>query len=248
MQQNQHRTILLIGDKTNTTESLSSNLRQLGYNILSAENSREGFRILRKERPDLVISQAVHLPVIYGLELCRMIRTDTELSATPLIFLCELRQNAIELLRAGADDCLTEVSDPEYLEAKIEGLIMRKCSEECLVQYYEILQDRHLHITQLIKGTADLFEMSDTEHQTISADQKDSWEFEEKLNKRIKFGINMTSALANLLEEQIKSFNSWRHLRDGDYFAAEQEFHAPNNDSGYLDITFSRSGEDLPLH
>lgn len=248
MQQNQHRTILLIGDKTNKLESLSSNLQQLGYDILSAENGREGFRLIRAERPDLVISQAVNLPVIYGLELCRMIRADRELSATPLIFLCELQQNAVELLRAGADDCLTEISNPEYLEAKIEGLIMRKCSEERLLQYYEILRDRHLHITQLIKGTADHFEMSDIEHQKVSAGQNSCREFEKQLNKRIKFGMNMTGALANLLEEQIKSFQSWRGLRDGEYFAAEQEFHTPNSGINYQEVMLSMSDNDLPIH
>lgn len=250
MQQNQHRTILLIGGKTTKMESLSSNLQNLGYNILSAENGREGFILTRRKRPDLVISETANLPVSCGLELCRMIRADKELSATPLIFLCQSQQNAIELLRAGADDCINEVFDPEYLEAKFERLIMRKCSEERLIQYYKILRDRHLHITQLIKGTAEIFEISDIKHKTFSANQNSCREFEEKLNKRIKFGMNMTGALANLMKEQIKSFQNCRSLRDGEFFAAEveKEVHTPNSDLSYQEIMLNPLKDDISIH
>lgn len=250
MQQNQNRTILLIGNEPDRLESITFTLQQTGYNVSSAGDGREGFRLIRRKRPDLVISE-INLPVISGLELCRMIRTDRELWATPLMFLSERQQDGkklIEILRAGADEFLTEFSSPEHLAIKTEWLIERKYSENYLIHYYEILRSRQIHITQIIKATSNLFAVSELEYSASFLNEINEKAFEKNLGKRIELGMNMIGALANLLEEQVKTLEIWRRSRRAEEFITEQESDGEILELNYEDLTYNLIKDDLPAH
>ena len=47
--------ILVIEDESNVVQILDYNLRQAGHDVLAAELGREGLRLAREERPDLVL-------------------------------------------------------------------------------------------------------------------------------------------------------------------------------------------------
>jgi DNA-binding response OmpR family regulator len=247
----QNQTILLIINDPDRLESLSTGLRQIGYKVVSADDGRMGFRLVRRESPDLVISE-MNLPVISGLELCRMIRADRELWSTPLIFLSakgEESSNLVEILRAGADECLADVSDHEYLAAKIQWLIERKYSENHLVRYYQNLHSRQLQINQIIKGVFDLLTTTEFEHRgSASFDQAEGREFEKSLNKRMDLGMNMVSAVAYLLEKHVEAFEFWARTRRGNNFTLCPESDIEERELNYNCITYDLIDNDLQVN
>jgi len=86
-------TILIVDDTPEHLALVSSLLRRAGFHILTAVNAREGIRVARSERPNLVISDVV-MPNISGIELCRMIRADADLATMiPAVELTTRRRN-----------------------------------------------------------------------------------------------------------------------------------------------------------
>jgi len=250
MKTTQNRTILLISNEPGRLENLSSMLQQIGYNVLSACNGREGFRLIRRKSPDLVISE-MNLSGISALELCSMIRTDRDLWTTPLMFISESRldsKNVVEILDAGADECLTEFSNPYYLAAKATWLIKRKHSENYLLDNYEILRSRQMHITEIIKNTSNLFTMSELEHKAASLNESNSQEFGNKLSQRIDLGMNMINALANLLEEQVNALEIWGQARYREELPVDQEFDTEKSELNYECITYNLIDNNVIVH
>lgn len=205
-----NQTILIISGEAGRFETLSSVLRQNSCTVLSARDGGEGFRLTRRESPDLIISE-MNLPVISALELCRMIRADRELWTTPLMFVDESLQDCaklIEILDAGADECVAEFSNPQYLAVKAGWLIKKKQSQSYVTQNYEILRSRQTHITQIIKGTAQLFSEPKFEFGSDGSFDSFDREFGKNLCQRVDLGMNMIGALANLLEEQVNALET----------------------------------------
>ena len=105
---NSNSTILLIHDAPDHLELMSTLLRQAGYEVLTARDALAGLDLARLARPDLVVSD-VSMPHTNGIELCPLIRADTELQTTPILLVSAFRKDAdsiVEGLQTGADDYL----------------------------------------------------------------------------------------------------------------------------------------------
>jgi predicted unusual protein kinase regulating ubiquinone biosynthesis (AarF/ABC1/UbiB family) len=139
----------------------------------------------------------------------------------------------IEILDAGADECLAEFTNLQYLAVKAAWLIKRKYSENYLIQNYEILRCRQMHIAQIIKETSSLFTMSEVERKAEFLNEVKTQELEKNLSQRIDFGMNMIGALANLLKEQINNLETWRHSRYQEEFSNDNKL-----DSGTLELNY----------
>lgn len=246
----QNQTILLISGEPGRFENLSFMLRQNGYNVLSARDGSEGFRLIRRESPDLVISE-MNLPVISALELCRMIRADREFWTTPLMFVDESLQDCaklFEILDAGADECIAEISNPQHLAVKAGWLIKRNLSQNFLTQSYEILRSRQMHITQIIKGTAKLFTAPKFESGSNDPHDLNDREFGKNLCQRLDLGMNMVGALANLLEEQVNVLETWRQTQCREEFAVSRDYDNENSELNYEGLTYEFINGKFPIH
>jgi signal transduction histidine kinase len=124
--------VLVIDDTPDQQELMSMMLRKAGYRVLTAGDGREGFEVLKLERPEVVISD-VRMPGVNGMELCQMIRADADLCETPILLVSAVRIDAdstVEGLRAGADDYLELPFDPVRFIAKVARQIERKRAAE----------------------------------------------------------------------------------------------------------------------
>ena len=139
MQHDGDATILVVDDTRDQRDVMSILLRQAGFHVLTAGNGREGFEIAQAIHPLLVISD-VMMPDVDGIELCRRLRTDSQLYATPILLVSAMRvgdQSAVEGLEAGADDYLEAPYDPMRLIAKVTRLTERARFEEALKESEE---------------------------------------------------------------------------------------------------------------
>ncbi len=125
-------TVLVVNDEPDQLELAGYILRQAGYNVLTANGGREGLDIAEGTLPELVISD-VSMPGIDGFELCRLIRADARLRATPVLLMSALRKDAASVvagLKTGADDYLEAPYDPVVLVARVARLLERRRASE----------------------------------------------------------------------------------------------------------------------
>ena len=84
-----------------------------------------------KQPPDLIILD-LNLPVLGGLEVCRLLRTRPATARTPIIMLTARTSEGDRVigLDAGADDYVTKPFSPRELAARVRAVLRRGKPEE----------------------------------------------------------------------------------------------------------------------
>jgi len=127
-------TVLVVNDEPDVAELMSLQLRKAGYRVLTAFDGQEGFEVALALRPALIVSD-VSMPRVGGIEMCRLIRANRQLGATPVLLVSAARTDSgsvVEGLKAGADDYLEAPYDRLHLIAKVAQLIERGRAEAAL--------------------------------------------------------------------------------------------------------------------
>jgi len=236
-QQNQS-VILLIGNDLNILENMIYALEAAGNKIITACDGCEGFLQAQRKHPDLTVSQ-MSLDDVSGVELCRLIRSDEDLCATPFVLMGETLVDggdAAEIFLADADDYLSPFHDANYLAAKVDWLIKRKRSDENLRQYYKILRRRQVHITEIIKETSDLMRSFNDEPECTPFSEFSASETEKLFGKKIELGINMVDSLAHLLEEQVNALEICERTQKGEELSILPELCGEKYEYDYYEI------------
>ena len=78
------------------------------YNVLTANNGAEAVEAIKKEMPDIIISDLM-MPEMDGMELCKIIRSNILTCHIPYIMLTSKNSviNSIEGLESGANSYLS---------------------------------------------------------------------------------------------------------------------------------------------
>jgi DNA-binding response OmpR family regulator len=115
--------ILLIDDADDIRMLVESWLQRAGYDVVNAQDGREGVRIFYGDRPDLVILD-VTMPVMDGWQVLERLR---EVSDVPILMLTASAQekDKVKGLRCGADDYITKPFSAEELLARVEAVLRR---------------------------------------------------------------------------------------------------------------------------
>ncbi|MEM7672229.1 MAG: response regulator transcription factor [Verrucomicrobiota bacterium] len=118
--------ILVIDDEPDVTELIGYRLKQDSYTV---EILQDPLMIMGKARdfhPDLFILD-IMMPELNGLQICRMIRSDTTLKNTPIIFLTARgdTDDRIKGLETGADDYISKPFNVKELSLRIQSIFKR---------------------------------------------------------------------------------------------------------------------------
>jgi len=151
-------TILVVNDSEDQLDLLKFILRQAEYKVLTASGGNEGFEIVRRMNPDLIVSDVI-MPDGDGIELCRRLRADEKFRSLPVLFLSALRKgadNATEGLQVGADDYLESPFDPVNLVARVARLIERKRTDD-------VLRENERYFRSLIDNVSDIISILSNE-------------------------------------------------------------------------------------
>ncbi len=116
-------TVLVVDDEPIVRDVVVRYLERDGYRTLQAASGDEARDMLEREPPSLVVLD-VMLPGVSGLELCRWIRSRSEV---PIVMLTALGEEADRIvgLELGADDYLTKPFSPRELAVRVRNLIRR---------------------------------------------------------------------------------------------------------------------------
>jgi two-component system response regulator VicR len=116
--------ILIVDDEKSIVDILSFNLKNEGYEILTAGDGLSALRVYEERRPDLILLD-VMLPALDGFEVCRAIRKADNL--TPIIMLTAREEETDKVfgLELGADDYITKPFSIRELGARVKANMRR---------------------------------------------------------------------------------------------------------------------------
>ena len=120
------QTILIVDDEQDLIDLIEYNLKQQGFEVLTADNGNRGIQIARDEKPNLVLLD-VMMPQMDGIEVCDRMREDPGLKNIPIIFLTARsdEKTEIEGLNKGADDYITKPISTSKLISRIKAVLRR---------------------------------------------------------------------------------------------------------------------------
>lgn len=115
--------ILIIDDEPLILESVGYNLKQEGYEVITAADGVKGLELAKNEPVDLILLDLM-LPGMDGLEVCRNIRQQLEV---PIIMLTakEGEIDRVVGLELGADDYVTKPFSMRELMARVKNVLKR---------------------------------------------------------------------------------------------------------------------------
>ncbi|MEJ7577528.1 MAG: response regulator transcription factor [Pyrinomonadaceae bacterium] len=120
--------ILIVDDEPQIARVLRTGLAARGYETRVAADGESGMETYQDWHPDLVVTDLA-MPNMSGLELCRRLRT---VSQIPIIVLSVRgdEHTKVEALDAGADDYVTKPFGIDELLARIRAALRRTAASE----------------------------------------------------------------------------------------------------------------------
>lgn len=117
------RSVLVVEDEENLLEALKYNLEHEGYRVLTAEDGAAALETARSASPDIVVLD-VMLPELDGLEVCRILRRETDM---PILMLTAKGEEIDRVvgLELGADDYVTKPFSMRELMARVRAMLRR---------------------------------------------------------------------------------------------------------------------------
>jgi DNA-binding NarL/FixJ family response regulator len=121
--------VLLVDDEPGLRQAVQAYLEDSGFTVHVASNAHEGWDILQRTSPDLVISD-IMMPQVDGYQFLKQMRDDPRFETLPVVFLTARGMTAdrIQGYEAGCDAYLSKPFDPDELVAIVQNLLNRRAA------------------------------------------------------------------------------------------------------------------------
>jgi len=150
---NNNYTILIVDDEKTAVNILKGILSKHNeYTLYEAYNATDGLMIAQKVKPDIIISD-YYMPDKNGLEFCKDIRRNPELSSAIFILLTAETsvEKKIEGLETGVDDYIEKNVSLKVLEGKIKAFLKIKSLQNELLLEKEKLRNANEQLERNFK-------------------------------------------------------------------------------------------------
>ena len=141
-----NKRVLVIDDEEHIVELIKFNLELHDFDVDAEYDGLEGYIKVKQTKPDLVLLDLM-LPGIDGIEVCKRMRADKDISSTPVIMLTakDMEDDKINGLDVGADDYITKPFSVKELIARVNAVLRRyeksRVKEEDSIEIDEIKID-----------------------------------------------------------------------------------------------------------
>ncbi|MFN6473730.1 MAG: response regulator [Nostoc sp. SerVER01] len=127
--------ILVVDDNPDLRSYVSDILRRNGYQVQASRNGYEGYRIAKEIIPSLILTDLM-MPLVSGLEMIQMIRSEEKLKGIPIILLTAKvdEETRIEGTEHGADAYLAKPFNDRELLAEVRNLLALKENERRILE------------------------------------------------------------------------------------------------------------------
>lgn len=158
--------ILVVDDEQSILTLLEYNLKQAGYEVMTAMDGETGKNLAITDEPDLIVLDLM-LPKMDGIEVCKELRQKKVM--TPILMLTAKDDEFDKVLglELGADDYMTKPFSPREVVARVKAILrrtqilsetMEKAEEELNYiqivglkifpeQYEAYFEEQHLELT-----------------------------------------------------------------------------------------------------
>lgn len=132
--------ILVVEDEISIATLLQYNLQQAGYEVVIANDGKDGLHKAILEKPDLLLLDLM-LPKMDGMEVCKELRIKK--INTPIIMLTAKDDEFDKVLglELGADDYMTKPFSPREVMARVKAVLRRS-------KVTEVVKEEEEHIEQ----------------------------------------------------------------------------------------------------
>jgi two-component system alkaline phosphatase synthesis response regulator PhoP len=118
--------ILIADDEQDILEIMTYNLQLHGYEVACAKDGDEAIQKAKDFKPELIILD-IMMPKKNGIEVCKILRSQSIFNDTIIIFLTALNDELshVKGLEFGADDYISKPISPKILVSKVNSLFRR---------------------------------------------------------------------------------------------------------------------------
>lgn len=118
--------ILVVDDEENIAELISYNLTSNGYKVITANNGNDAVKLAVEEKPNLILLDLM-IPGKDGYDVCKDVRSNSEIRNTPIIMLTAKSEEIDKILglELGADDYITKPFSVRELLARVKAVLRR---------------------------------------------------------------------------------------------------------------------------
>jgi len=161
--------ILVVDDEPDTVELITFNLRNAGYEVVTAGDGAEALRKARSQGPSLIILDLM-LPEVDGLEVSKMLRADVATAHIPVLMLTAKAGEVDRILglELGAKDYVTKPFSPRELILRVRNILRQgesKTTEQKVYRFGELTIDLERHMVSV--GTKPI-ELTATEFRLLA--------------------------------------------------------------------------------
>jgi len=141
-------TILIVDDEPSGQQVVESILQDQGYAMEFASTGKEALKKAGELKPDLILLD-IMLPEIDGIQVCQMLRKNSELAKIPVVMLTALNDRDIRIasLDAGADDFISKPFDRAELRARVRSITR--------LNKYRLLYERNMMFSWISDQSSD---------------------------------------------------------------------------------------------
>ncbi len=121
--------VLVVDDEIHIVHVVAIKLRNNGFEVISAGDGQEGFKLACEEKPDIIITD-FQMPIMTGLEMVQKLRRCEQTKDVPVIMLTA-RGFAIgdeQKRDLQISECLSKPFSPKELLRDIEDILYQRAS------------------------------------------------------------------------------------------------------------------------
>jgi two-component system, OmpR family, phosphate regulon response regulator PhoB len=124
-------TVLIVDDERDLVQVIEFNLRQAGFETVSAYDGEQALAAVRFKLPDLIILDLM-LPDIPGTEVCRSLKSNARTKPIPVIMLTARGEEVDRVVgfELGADDFVTKPFSVRELVLRVKAVLRRGAGAE----------------------------------------------------------------------------------------------------------------------
>ena len=141
--------LLVIEDEPDVRKVIEYNLALAGHEVVIAGDGRQGLRMARELKPDLVLLDLM-LPDLSGTEVCRALKDDQDLKGMPVLVVSALGEEIDRVVgfELGADDYVTKPFSVRELVLRVRAILRRRANLDSAggcIEFGRLRIDREAH-------------------------------------------------------------------------------------------------------
>jgi len=117
------RRILIVDDNEIDLKLIQTTVEKIGHQALLAENGKIGYERVKAEKPDLILADC-NMPIMDGVDMCKLIKENPDTQNIPLIFLTNVQTpgTVVECFDMGIENYICKPIKPKILSAQIKTI------------------------------------------------------------------------------------------------------------------------------